>query len=231
MSLPSQRDRIGLLLSGGLDSSILLAHLLEAGHPVQPFYVRTGVVWESEERAASERFMARLACPGLQRLVTFDMPLADVYGDHWSLTGRETPDASTPDEAVYLPGRNALLALKAVVWCKLHGIDRLALAPLASNPFEDATDEFFAELQSALGRGAARHVRITRPFGHMHKRDVMLLGRHLPLELTFSCIAPVGGAHCGASNKCAERRAAFGLIDLADPTMYAAHARQPATTG
>ena len=34
----------------------------------------------------------------------------------------------------------------------------------------------------------------------------MALGRGLPLELTFSCIAPVAGQHCGRCNKCAERR-------------------------
>ena len=53
----------------------------------------------------------------------------------------------TPDDAVYLPGRNPLLLVKAVVWCHLHGIDQLALAPLGSNPFADATDEFFAEFR------------------------------------------------------------------------------------
>ena len=42
----------GILISGGLDSSILLARLLDDGHEVQPFYVRSGVVWESAEMAA-----------------------------------------------------------------------------------------------------------------------------------------------------------------------------------
>ena len=49
----------------------------------------------------------------------------------------------------------------------------------------------------------------------------MLLGRGDPLELTFSCIAPVGDLHCGRCNKCFERRAAFRLIDMVDPTRYA----------
>ena len=37
----------------------------------------------------------------------------------------------------------------------------------------------------------------------------MALGRGLPLELTFSCISPLRGLHCGHCNKCAERQAAF----------------------
>jgi 7-cyano-7-deazaguanine synthase len=49
----------------------------------------------------------------------------------------------------------------------------------------------------------------------------MNLGRDLPLELTFSCLAPHSGLHCGRCNKCAERQRAFSLIELSDPTIYA----------
>ena len=52
---------IGVLMSGGLDSAILIGQLLAEGREVQSFYVRCGLAWESIERAASERFFAR-AC-------------------------------------------------------------------------------------------------------------------------------------------------------------------------
>ncbi len=96
-----------------------------------------------------------------------------------------------------------------------------ALPPLASNPFPDATDEFFAEYQAVLNRATEGHVRILRPFSKMTKRQVMELGRGYPLALTFSCIAPQRGLHCGACNKCAERRQAFRESGLTDPTQYA----------
>ena len=152
---------------------------------------------------------AALAGPRWRGLVVLEMPLGDVYGEHWSLTGRGVPDAASPDTAVYLPGRNALLLIKPVLWCRLHGIEELALAVLASNPFDDATPEFFAQFESALARATGGRVRLERPFARLDKRQVMELGRHLPLELTFSCIAPADGRHCGRCNKCAERMAAF----------------------
>ena len=62
------------------------------------------------------------------------------------------PDQDSPDAAVYLPGRNALLLVKAALWCRLHGIEELALAVLAANPFADATPEFFAQFEAALAR-------------------------------------------------------------------------------
>src|SRR5688500_6061842 len=99
----------GVLLSGGLDSCILLGHLLGAGRHVQPFYIRTGVTWEPCELAAVRHFLAAVATPRLAALVTLELPVADLYDSHWSLTGDNVPDAKSPDEAVYLPGRNALL--------------------------------------------------------------------------------------------------------------------------
>jgi 7-cyano-7-deazaguanine synthase len=212
---------VGLLLSGGLDSAILLGHLLAAGHRVQPFYIRSHLHWEAAEETAARRFLAALRCPHLAELVTLEMPVADLYRNHWSVTGRQVPDANSPDEAVYLPGRNALLVIKAALWCQLHGIRELALAPLSSNPFADATDDFFESFEATLNLAGDGTVRISRPFGHLHKRDVMLLGRDMPLELTLSCIAPVQGEHCGQCNKCAERRTAFQSAGMRDPTQYA----------
>jgi len=211
----------GLLLSGGLDSCILLGHLLERAHRVQPFYVRCGLAWEDEELAAVDRFLTELSHPRLARLIVLEMPLVDVYGLHWSVTGQNVPDAASPDEAVYLPGRNALLCVKAAVWCGLHGIEDLALGVLRSNPFPDANEPFFDGFEEALGRAVAGRIRIVRPLAHLSKCEVMRLGRDLPLELTFSCIAPVDGKHCGDCNKCAERRKAFRSAGVADRTEYA----------
>ena len=63
-------------------------------------------------------------------------------------------------------------------------------------------------------------VQIRLPFAGLSKREVMLRGRGLPLDLTFSCIRPVNGIHCCRCNKCAERRHAFADAGMPDPTRY-----------
>jgi 7-cyano-7-deazaguanine synthase len=214
-------SRLAVLTSGGIDSSILVADLLRRPRAVQPIYIRTGLVWERSELAAVESFLSAIATPELQRLVVLDLPLADLYDGHWSLSGRGAPDARSADEAVYLPGRNALLAVKAAVWCQLHSVPELAMAPLGTSPFEDAGEAFFRDFQMAINRGSPHTVRFIRPFGESTKRQVMELGRGLPLALTFSCIAPVNGLHCGQCNKCAERKAAFREAAFRDETLYA----------
>lgn len=219
MLKPSQKPITGLLLSGGVDSAVLLDHLLCHGWRVVPFYLRTGCVWQSCELRAVEHFLTCVAQPDLLDLIVLDMPLADLYGQHWSMSGTGVPDDASPNEAVFLPGRNPLLLLKPALWCQMHGIDHLALATLANNPFEDARPEFFARFESMLA-AAGKPVRIVRPFEQHAKHRVLEMGRHLPLELTFSCLSPVEGLHCGRCNKCAERRAGFDYLGSPDPTCY-----------
>jgi len=220
MTSPSTNSTIGVLASGGLDSCILLAHLLRQGSGVRPFYVRGGLFWEQSELSALRGFLRAVAAPRLEELVILDLPLGDLYGAHWSIDGRDAPDSRSPDGAVYLPGRNALLGIKPAIWCAMHGIGQLALATLAGNPFADATEEFFRDFQQALDRATGSHVHIIRPFARLPKKDVLELGRGLPLELTFSCIVPADGLHCGRCNKCAERRRAFRVAGLKDITPY-----------
>jgi 7-cyano-7-deazaguanine synthase len=211
---------ITVLLSGGLDSAILLGECLMRFAAVHPLYVRCGLRWEREELAHVRRFLAALRTLGLGPLHVLDQPAADLYGDHWSLEGEGVPDLESPDEAVFLPGRNVLLLTKAMLWCHLRGIPAVALASLSSNPFPDATLDFMHGFEQSVNRAVRGEVRIVRPYARLDKAAVMRRGRHLPLELTFSCLKPVAGSHCGRCNKCAERRAAFAAADLPDRTTY-----------
>lgn len=213
-------DLVGILVSGGLDSSILLNHMLDAGRRVKPLYVQSGLCWQAAEAAALHRFLDAVRVRRLEPLTVLDLPLADLYGDHWSITGRNIPKAGTPDEAVFLPGRNALLTIKTALWCQVHGINELAIATLESNPFKDASVSFFHQLEQVFD-AIGPPILLVRPFADLGKQQVMELGRTCPLDLTFSCIAPHEGLHCGNCNKCAERQEAFRLVGKRDPTQYA----------
>src|SRR5262249_33883599 len=141
--------------------------------------------------------------------------------------GSVVPGADTDDSAVYLPGRNLLLAVKAAVWCRLRNVETLALGSLGSNPFPDSTTGFFQALERLLNDAMNGQLRLIRPFDRLHKCDVLRRGRGLPLELTFSCINPINGLHCGECNKCAERKNGFREAGLVDHTAY----NGPSSTG
>ncbi len=213
-------DSLAVLVSGGLDSAILIGEAVSTQAKVHPLYVRCGLYWEEVELGYLRRFLEALRSPVLQPLHVLEMPVADLYGKHWSLEGQHVPGAETADEAVFLPGRNVLLLAKAILWCHLHDVPAVALGTLGSNPFPDATPAFFAALQKVVNHAVNGAVEVRRPYAMLHKNAVMLRGRELPLQWTFSCIRPIDGHHCGACNKCAERRRAFAESGLKDPTAY-----------
>jgi 7-cyano-7-deazaguanine synthase len=220
---PAPTTPLAVLASGGLDSAVLLAEAARVYPAVFPLYVRVGAVWEGVELAHLRRFLAAVAAPALRPLAVLAQPVDDVYPDHWSLTGSGVPGADTPDDAVFLPGRNVLLLAKPLLWCHLRGVPELATAPLAGNPFPDATPAFYDAFAAVVGRAVGGPaVRVLRPYADLglHKTDVLRRGAGLPLGHTFSCLRPVAGRHCGRCNKCGERRAGFAAAGVADPTDY-----------
>ena len=221
MSQPTAGDAIAVLASGGADSAVLVADLLRRGRAVHPIHVRFGLAWEDAEEAHLRRFLGTLTDPAPEPLVVVDVPIAPVYGSHWSVSGQDVPDDDTPDDAVYLPGRNLLLLALPSVWCQLNGVHQIALGTLKGNPFPDATDAFFTGFSRLVERGMDHVLEVITPFSELAKADVLELGRGLALEHTFSCIDPHDGRHCGRCNKCAERRHAFASCSIDDRTDYA----------
>jgi len=212
---------VAVLFSAGLDSAVLAASEARA-ETVHPVYVSCGLAWEAEELAIAERLLATAAYRGVQPIARLTFTVADLYpANHWALKG--TPPAfDTPDEDVYLTGRNLALLTKAGVHCAPRRISRIALGTLAGNPFPDATPDFFTTLAKAMSLGLAHEIAVDAPFVQMHKSDVIRLGRELgvPLELTLSCMNPRDGLHCGECSKCRERRDAFREAGIEDPTRY-----------
>jgi len=212
---------IAVLLSGGLDSAVLLAEEA-ARDTVQPIYVSVGLAWEAAERESVARLLDSGAVRDFRPLVSLTVDMSDVYAaTHWAIQGRP-PDYHTPDEDVYLPGRNIILLGKAAVYCAAVHIERLVIGTLAHNPFPDATPEFRAALARALSLGLGFPLQIDAPFANLSKAEVVRRGfaRGVPLTLSLSCMNPAGSRHCGRCSKCRERHDAFREAGITDPTEY-----------
>jgi 7-cyano-7-deazaguanine synthase len=228
-----------VLCSAGLDSAVLLAHQAQLTNDandstgagtVVPVYVRVGLAWEGAERATLETLLAspafaRSAMSAVEPLVVLDLDMRDVYpATHWAVRG-EAPAFDSPDEDVYLEGRNLVLLSKTAVFAARTGSNRILVGPLAGNPFPDARPEFFEAMARALSLGLNTTVAIEAPFLALHKSDVIRVGMELgvPFELTLSCMQPVSGTtigaalHCGRCSKCRERQDAFAEAGVIDP--------------
>jgi 7-cyano-7-deazaguanine synthase len=212
-----------VLFSGGLDSAVLAADALARGQRVRPIYIAVGFAWEAEERAMAARLLTLRPFAGrIDPLVALTFDMRDVFpASHWAVRG-EAPAFDTPDEDVYIHGRNVILAAKAAVDMTREGIEHLLLGTLAGNPGPDATPQFFDSMSRALTLGLGAAISIDAPFAALHKDDVIKRGVELgvPFELTLSCMQAKDGKHCGQCSKCRERRDAFGGAGVEDPTHY-----------
>jgi 7-cyano-7-deazaguanine synthase len=211
--------RTAVLFSGGLDSAVLLARELE-GHEsqrgTQPIHIRAGLAWEDAEARTIERVLSQPPFAGrVAPVITLNFDMREVYPQtHWAVTGNP-PAYDTPDEDVYLEGRNIVLISKAAVLCGRLNIQRLALGLLAGNPFPDSTPEFFDVMSRAMSLGLGSPLDVVAPLASMTKEDVIRLGQKLgvPLELTLSCMNPQpGDLACGRCSKCRERDHAFSNL-------------------
>lgn len=218
-----------VLLSGGLDSGVLAAHEAQSSRVV-PVYVSVGLAWEAAEVAMIERLLSAPAFAGkVEPLQHLSFTMRDVYSPtHWAIRG-VPPAYDTPDEDVYLAGRNLVLITKAGVAAVKAGAHRIALGPLSGNPFPDARPEFFASIAATLSLGLDHAIEVATPFLQSSKEDVIRRGVDLgvPLEFTLSCMNPVVledatlPRHCGLCSKCRERRDAFAAAGVSDPSTYA----------
>jgi len=218
-----------VLLSGGLDSAVLAAHEAQTAR-VLPVHVSVGLAWEAAEVAMVEQLLrAPVFASRAAPLTRVEFTMRDVYPPtHWAIRG-VPPAYDTPDEDVYLSGRNLVLLTKAGVVAARHDAHRIALGPLAGNPFPDARPAFFGAMARAMSLGLDHPIEIATPFLEWDKAAVIRRGVELgvPFELTLSCMSPMITdalpQHCGLCSKCRERRDAFAAALVRDPSIYANH--------
>jgi 7-cyano-7-deazaguanine synthase len=225
--IASITDRITILASGGLDSSVMLGAIARTGRHVFPVYIRAGLSWERDELATLRRFVRALKLPNVEPVTALSLPMRDLSGDHWSVTGRNVPGYNAALSSNYILGRNFTLLTKAAIFSARNRIGEIAMAPLESNPFPDARPEFFRAFARAVELGVGIRLAIRTPFAGKSKADVVRAGAGMPLELTVSCARPAGIVHCGACTKCAERVEGFLEAGVRDPTHYARKPTKP----
>lgn len=233
MASPRSSDSPGsvALLSGGVDSAVMTALAAERGERVKPLYVRQGFVWEHDEIDAVHRFLGSLrgrsGAPWIDPLEVVMLSAPGSFASRWALdAGADPPGEASPDEAVFLPGRNLALLTQAALAGYGERLGRIQIGLLAGNPFPDSSPAFLRAFERTASQALGIEVTVETPLAGLTKTEVLELGAHFDLRHTLSCIRPRGAGHCGACNKCAERRAAFRRAGVPDPARYGVH--QPA---
>ncbi len=199
-----------VLLSGGIDSSVLLAQVRNTvGGHVHAVSIDYG---QRHKRELWSAFQVARYYGATHEVVRVP---PEVFAGS-ALTGADLPVTGTP---TVVPGRNLAFVGLAVAAAVRLGAWAVYLAPTADDQlvYPDCRDQFLSHLAVAVGAGYG--VKLECPFLFWPKRDVVRRGRELmvPFDQTWSCYdpqgydpsAPASGVPCGKCGACVIRAEAL----------------------
>jgi 7-cyano-7-deazaguanine synthase len=148
--------------------------------------------------------------------------------------GGEIPDGHYAEENMkrtVVPFRNGIMLAIACGFAESIGAEALAIAAHAGDHaiYPDCRETFMRGMAAAMEEGTYARIRLLRPFIAMDKTAIARRGDELGIDFaeTWSCYKG-GEIHCGTCGTCVERREAFLLAGLKDPTIYRATPELPA---
>ena len=222
-----------LLLSGGLDSTTLLALATSEGYAVNALSFRYG------QRHAHEIERARALAKqyGVVRHEVADIDLR-IFGGSALTADVAVPKDSSDDQlthgipVTYVPARNTIFLSFALAFAEVVGAGDIFIGvnALDFSGYPDCRPEYIkayeamANLATRAGVEGTGRVKIRTPLLELSKKQIIELGRSLGVDYagTTSCYDPTAdGAACGHCDACRLRLRGFEQAGLTDPARYA----------
>jgi 7-cyano-7-deazaguanine synthase len=218
------KTKMVLSLSGGLDSSVLLAYMQEEMHnEVIPVSFHYGSKHgEFEQKAAGQ-------ITKYYGLLSYVFDAEDIFAPFKSnllLSGGEIPEGHYESESMkqtVVPGRNMIFASILAGFAQSIGASAIVLGVHAGDHaiYPDCRPAFIGHMRNAIEAATDKAVTLHTPFLHSTKADIVKIGLKLkvPFQLTRTCYKQQKIA-CGKCGSCNERLAAFTANHSIDPIQY-----------
>lgn len=210
-----------MVVSGGMDSTTMLYEYADR--------IALGVTFNyGSNHNAREIECARYNCAALGiELVEVDLPFIGRLFDSSLLSGADAiPEGNYDDEnmrSTVVPFRNGIMLAVAAGLAESRGLKRLMLANHSGDHaiYPDCRNGFIRAMSQAVGEGTYDHITIDAPYTSIDKAEIARHGARLGIDYshTYSCYKG-GERHCGRCGTCTERREAFRLAGVPDPTVY-----------
>jgi 7-cyano-7-deazaguanine synthase len=216
--------KVVVLLSGGMDSVTAL-HDARQGHDVV-----AGLSFDyGAKHHARELPMAAWHCgrAGIPHHIAALPFVATEFTSDLLLSGGSIPEGHYEEESMkrtVVPFRNGIMLAIAAGFAESRGAEAVVIAAHAGDHaiYPDCREEFLAPMAEAIRAGTYAGIRLLRPFVTTDKAGIARRGAELEVDFsrTWSCYKG-GEFHCGTCGTCVERREAFLLAGIPDPTIYA----------
>lgn len=212
-----------VLLSGGLDSVTLLYHATRMHQLAAAISFDYGTRHNPQELACAKYHTQKLKL--LHRVIRLDF-IGELFNSSLLEGGNPIPDGHYEDasmKATVVPFRNAIFLSVATGYAESIGAQAVLIAAHAGDHaiYPDCREQFMIALGRAMRVGTYAEIELLRPFIERKKYEITILGRSLGVDfqMTWSCYKG-GEVHCGTCGTCVERKEAFALAGLKDPTRY-----------
>jgi 7-cyano-7-deazaguanine synthase len=199
-----------ILVSGGIDSTVLLSYLIDKGLPVCPLFINYG-----QRSAKCESLSFTNSC---NRLSTPQRIHIDVPGIS-RLTRNQLTSQYSKDP--WFPMRNSLLVDLAALHAQSIGSNTVAIGLTEGPTFPDTSELFIRKATQAISLSLGTPFQVVAPFRSLRKSEVVSLASGLNVRLsdTYSCFIGEPN-HCGSCQGCISRKDAFRLASVSDTTGY-----------
>ncbi|GAB3745003.1 7-cyano-7-deazaguanine synthase QueC [Lysobacter olei] len=226
-----------VLVSGGMDSAVVIAIAREQGFAVHALSVRYGQRHTSELDAA-DRVSKALGAVA-HKTVNVDLrsiggsALTDDIDVPLDTDGHPVGQAAAKDAipVTYVPARNTIMLSIALGWAEVLGANDIfcGVNAVDYSGYPDCRPEFVAAFEQLANLATKAGVegaglRVHAPLQFMSKADIVREGLRLGVDFaqTVSCYqADDAGRACGHCDACRLRAEGFAAAGVADPTRYA----------
>ncbi|MDA8682543.1 7-cyano-7-deazaguanine synthase QueC [Porticoccaceae bacterium] len=221
------KQKAVVLVSGGLDSSTVLAMAMQQGYQCYTLSFDYGQRHRSELEAAVR--VSRLMNVTEHKVVKLD--LGSIGGSALTDTNIEVPEKETEGIPVtYVPARNTVFLSIALGWAEVLGARKIFLGVNAVDysGYPDCRPEYISSFESMANLATRAGVEgkaltIEAPLINLTKADIIRAGISLDVDYsqTVSCYqANLDGLACGKCDSCRLRAQGFDQAGIADPTRY-----------
>lgn len=210
-------NKLVLILSGGMDSTVLLAKLKKEGRDILTLTFNYGSKHNHRENIAAAAIAKYYGVEN--RLIKMAF-VNELFKSALLQSGGAVPEGHYEDASMkqtVVPFRNGIMLSIAAGFAESIEADAVYYGAHAGDHaiYPDCRSAFVSAMAEAMRLGTYANIALESPFAKMSKRDIGLLGKELgvPFEMTWTCY--VGGEkHCGRCGACTERREALAGFDL-----------------
>ena len=219
----SGTQRVVVLLSGGMDSVSALYEARNSHEVAACLSFDYGSKHNARELPMAAHHARML---GIGHVVIPLPFMASHFSSSLLQGGAEIPRGHYKEDSMrqtVVPFRNGILLAIAAGFAESRGAGAVVLAAHAGDHaiYPDCREAFLAAMAGALELGTYAGIKLLRPFVHLDKAAIARRGHELGVDFskTWSCYEGAD-LHCGECGTCVERREAFLLAGIPDPTPY-----------